>query len=146
MANLYEAEFQDARGKGFPARLRAASDADAKAVANAMAAQSNAKWTDLFKITAVTIAAEEPTPNALGTADSGSDIQRKGRLSYETTIGGGYIPVEIPSVKSDYLSKASPTNVTDPLTSGQRATLFLKGGSPAISLHHTKFGLRNHLR
>ena len=144
MANLYEAVFKDARGKSFPARLRAASDADAKAVANAMAGQSDAEWLDLLKIIPIAISAADPTPNALGVADVTSDIQRKGHLNYTSTVGGAYITIEIPAVKPSYLSKTSPSNTTDPLTSDQRATLMKLGGSTAVQLHHTKYGTRSH--
>lgn len=148
--NLYEAAFADAGGQTFNARLRCASDANAKDVANAMALKSDGKWTDLFKITKVDlpimVGEDNSTPNFAADPDAASDVQRRARLSYTTGVNGNYIPVEIPSVKAAYLTKkmnGDGTTTENPLDEDGMALLLTENGAAATGLHLSHFILRN---
>lgn len=136
MANLYEAMFQDPKGRSFPARLRCATDTAAKVIANAMALKSDAKWTELKKIAKIALPVMDGetdlTPNQGQAAGVNSDVQKKGRLIYNSATGGDHVTVEIGSVKSAYLAPGDDSTEhtsTDPLDNTTRAYLLTEAGN-----------------
>lgn len=140
--DLHEATYQDAEGKTFNQRFRAADDMMAKEFANACALKSDGKWIGLKKIVKLALPymttsgaqTVDNTPNALQAAAAGSDIQSRGRLTYLTADPSNFIPVEIPSVLAAYLSKGSRTSTTDPLAASGTDKLRSENNASATAM------------
>lgn len=142
MPDLYEATFSDAEGAPFTSRFRAAVEADALAIADAIALKSDAQWQRLRRLRELTLPfvpdsgpmnGVDITPNANAAAGAGSDVQSRGKFTYNTAVAGNYVSIEIPSVDSGLLSKGSRTTTTDPL-GAETDSLASENGALATTL------------
>ena len=141
----YRASFADAAGRSFPSGFRAATDDAARAIANQIAGRSNAKWTDLMALRAVVVSLDDGAGHPINghfkqAAGSGSDIQRKVRLTYEGSVQGDTVKVEIPSVDSAFVSRGTERSTEDPLDETTRPLLLTEAGSHVTSFRGAKFG------
>lgn len=100
--DLYEAGFIDGEGKSFPVPGHFADDTAAQVFFNNLAAKSDCKWLSLKKFAGVTVPLVDGSANPINqnyqvAATSDSNIQKKGRATYDTGVARNVITLEIPS-------------------------------------------------
>ena len=144
---LYCAGFVDAQGKPFSVEFRAATDDNARAVANAIAGVSDARWDELTKRTCVPTLLFDGDGNLVTRAINrpaapGSDVQRLGRAVWDAGDAGNVVRAELPSVWEAYVSRTSPESALDPLDDTTRPYFLTEAGSPATKLRQVKFDNR----
>lgn len=147
----YEASFIDSQGKPASVAFHCASNSDAMAVANDLAAQSDAQWTDLFRVTLLAVPSQDAQGNPVYTnfksaAADTSDVQRKGRCLWGTAVAGDVLKVEVPSVAASLVSRTSKESSSDPLAGGLRGYLVSENGSPALRFDGARFDTRDRRR
>lgn len=144
MADLYEMTMADAEGKVATVRFYASNDTNAKGQADVIGQKSDAKWKRLRKIAAVAVQnAVDTDPlyaaNFAGAAAANSTVQKRGKGIFSTALPRNFIPVEIPAVKSAYLSPGSRTTASSPLQSGNLAKLRSENGTPATAFREARY-------
>lgn len=116
-ASEYKAQFLDENGRSGDLTLHASSDADAAAVVNALAAQSDASWVGLQKIELVTVDDQTYTYyRKSGRPVAGCCVQDQGQLFYAVQSRHQCLKVTIPAVVATLLSPTTKRIGTDPIT------------------------------
>lgn len=141
---LYRAVFQDSGGELLAVAFRCRRDADARALANELAANSDARWVELVKVSPVSIPlfASDGSPadtNYRQPAAAGSNVELRGRAVWASSVPGDRITVELPSPKASVVSKGSQESREDLLEAGTRALLTTENGAPAMVFRQVRF-------
>lgn len=138
-ASEFTASFKDAEGKRGRVLFRAAGEEAAKQYANAIAAASDAQWTELKRLSnlnlgPVYVNGVQAGDNYRLLPDPASSVHRKGRMTYRTSSPENHIGLEIPSVRPEYLAKGTRTTQADPLAGAGTGKLRSEAGAAAVAL------------
>ena len=113
----FRAEILDDNGRSAWLTFNAASETDAKVIANDIGAKSNGKWVSLFSYEAQDIDPEAGVYANLGqTAVAGANAQARAILTFNTLKPRSKVRVDLPGPLSSYVNPTGFETTTEPTT------------------------------